>query len=218
MENQDNNTPVWKHSSGDLHSRLKTRKILGVGETDNGDIHRSKISQVLGHNEHLYVRLPRGFWTFHVLLGVGVTLEALLLLFSPAMAASMGLLPFPTEIHTDALLAARLLGAALAGMAVFMWSLLGTSDKHYARTLLLSLLTYQVLAVIVAGCSGAYNGVLLERRTLMSVGVRIGVGLLSLLYFYKIGEPTSGLRKSASYKDLTKEELQNAKTESKKEA
>ncbi|CAG7831129.1 unnamed protein product [Allacma fusca] len=32
-----------KHSSGDLHSRLKTRKILGVGETDNGDIHRSKI-------------------------------------------------------------------------------------------------------------------------------------------------------------------------------
>ncbi|XP_076030593.1 tumor protein p53-inducible protein 11-like isoform X3 [Oratosquilla oratoria] len=186
MENQDNNTPVWKHSSGDLHSRLKTRKILGVGETDNGDIHRSKISQVLGHNEHLYVRLPRGFWTFHVLLGVGVTLEALLLLFSPAMAASMGLLPFPTEIHTDALLAARLLGAALAGMAVFMWSLLGTSDKHYARTLLLSLLTYQVLAVIVAGCSGAYNGVLLERRTLMSVGVRIGVGLLSLLYFYKI--------------------------------
>ncbi|GBN82889.1 hypothetical protein AVEN_139953-1, partial [Araneus ventricosus] len=31
-----------KHSSGDLHSRLKTRKILGVGETDNGDIHRSK--------------------------------------------------------------------------------------------------------------------------------------------------------------------------------
>lgn len=33
-----------KHSSGDLQSRLKTRKILGVGETDNGDIHRSKVS------------------------------------------------------------------------------------------------------------------------------------------------------------------------------
>ncbi|GFY74447.1 hypothetical protein TNIN_90371, partial [Trichonephila inaurata madagascariensis] len=31
-----------KHSSGDLQSRLKTRKILGVGETDNGDVHRSK--------------------------------------------------------------------------------------------------------------------------------------------------------------------------------
>ncbi|KAH3857725.1 hypothetical protein DPMN_100338, partial [Dreissena polymorpha] len=31
-----------KHSSGDLHSRLKTRKLLGVGETDDGDVHRSK--------------------------------------------------------------------------------------------------------------------------------------------------------------------------------
>ncbi|RXG53638.1 Tumor protein p53-inducible protein 11 [Armadillidium vulgare] len=30
-----------KHSSSDLLSRLKTRKILGVGETDNGDIHQS---------------------------------------------------------------------------------------------------------------------------------------------------------------------------------
>ena len=33
-----------KHSSGDLHSRLKTRKLLGVGETDDGDVHRSKVS------------------------------------------------------------------------------------------------------------------------------------------------------------------------------
>ena len=32
-----------KHSSGDLHSRLKTRKLLGVGETDDGDVHRSKV-------------------------------------------------------------------------------------------------------------------------------------------------------------------------------
>ena len=32
-----------KHSSGDLHSRLKTRKVLGVGATDNGDVHRSKV-------------------------------------------------------------------------------------------------------------------------------------------------------------------------------
>ena len=33
-----------KHSSGDLHSRLKTRKLLGVGETDDGDVHRSKVN------------------------------------------------------------------------------------------------------------------------------------------------------------------------------
>lgn len=33
-------------SSGDLHSRLKTRKLLGVGETDDGDVHRSKVSNL----------------------------------------------------------------------------------------------------------------------------------------------------------------------------
>lgn len=33
-----------KHSSGDLHSRLKTRKMLGVGMVaEDGDIHRSKV-------------------------------------------------------------------------------------------------------------------------------------------------------------------------------
>ncbi|GFX84415.1 transposable element Tc3 transposase [Trichonephila clavipes] len=44
--------PTWKHSSGDLHSRLKTRKILGVGETDNGDIHRSKFGLAIHQNDH----------------------------------------------------------------------------------------------------------------------------------------------------------------------
>lgn len=36
-----------KLSSSDLHSRLKTRKVLGVGETDDGDVHRSKVRIVM---------------------------------------------------------------------------------------------------------------------------------------------------------------------------
>ena len=46
-----------KHSSGDLHSRLKTRKILGVGETDNGDIHRSKVTKNTFEFQAIYVYL-----------------------------------------------------------------------------------------------------------------------------------------------------------------
>lgn len=39
-----------KQSSGDLQSRLKSRKILGVGATDDGlDIHRSKVSNGASH-------------------------------------------------------------------------------------------------------------------------------------------------------------------------
>lgn len=42
-----------KQSSADLQSRLKSRKILGVGATDDGlDIHRSKV----GYNYRTYVQ------------------------------------------------------------------------------------------------------------------------------------------------------------------
>ncbi|XP_060580953.1 uncharacterized protein LOC132737636 isoform X1 [Ruditapes philippinarum] len=59
-----------KHSSGDLHSRLKTRKLLGVGETDDGDVHRSKLSQILGHSDQLYIRLPSGLRFWQIILAV----------------------------------------------------------------------------------------------------------------------------------------------------
>ncbi|KAK8381807.1 hypothetical protein O3P69_015077 [Scylla paramamosain] len=196
-----------KHSSGDLHSRLKTRKILGVGETDNGDIHRSKISQVLGHNEHLYVKLPRGFWSAHVAMGVGVTLEAGLLLLTPGLASRLGLMPCgDDDDDDDDTTASRVAGAALAGLCVFVWSLLGTSDKHYARTMLLSMLTYQILSICVtAGAAltqqeptlvveeegGAAEGrdgeeSLLGSRLALFVGLRALMCLLCLAYFYSI--------------------------------
>ncbi|XP_069158038.1 LOW QUALITY PROTEIN: tumor protein p53-inducible protein 11-like [Procambarus clarkii] len=207
--------PQRKHSSGDLHSRLKTRKILGVGRTDNGDIHRSKISQVLGHNEHLYVRLPRGFWSAHVLMGAGVTVETLLLLLFPGIAAHLGVMPPDmTEADDDpqgaGVTASRVAGAALAGLCVFVWSLLGTSDKHYARTMLLSMLTYHILSICV-GAASAFtqqneDEALLENRLVMIIGMRAVMCLICLAYFYSIGEPTFGIRKSTSYKDLAKDE------------
>ncbi|CAB3400648.1 unnamed protein product [Caenorhabditis bovis] len=62
----DPNVVSRKQSASDLQSRLKTRKLLGVGELagDNGEVYKSKISQLLGINESLYVRLPRGmlYW------------------------------------------------------------------------------------------------------------------------------------------------------------
>lgn len=67
---------VRKHSCGDLVSRLKSRKLLGVGES-SGEIHRSKISQLLGHSEHLFTRYPIGFWQWYRLLLVYFTLTGL---------------------------------------------------------------------------------------------------------------------------------------------
>lgn len=45
-----------KHSQTDLVSRLKTRKILGVGgEDDDGEVHRSKVGR-----GGLQLATPRG--------------------------------------------------------------------------------------------------------------------------------------------------------------
>ena len=48
-----------KSSCGDLQSRLKVRKMLGVGDT-TGSVGSagSKISQILGHSDNLIFQLP----------------------------------------------------------------------------------------------------------------------------------------------------------------
>ncbi|XP_010166125.2 tumor protein p53-inducible protein 11, partial [Antrostomus carolinensis] len=70
-----------KHSQTDLVSRLKTRKILGVGgEDDDGEIHRSKISQVLGNEIKFAVREPLGLRVWQLVSAVmfsGVAIMAL---------------------------------------------------------------------------------------------------------------------------------------------
>uniref|UniRef100_G1PZW7 Tumor protein p53-inducible protein 11 n=1 Tax=Myotis lucifugus TaxID=59463 RepID=G1PZW7_MYOLU len=70
-----------KHSQTDLVSRLKTRKILGVGgEDDDGEVHRSKISQVLGNEIKFAVREPLGLrvWQFvSAVLFSGIAVMAL---------------------------------------------------------------------------------------------------------------------------------------------
>uniref|UniRef100_A0A8C9MJF4 Tumor protein p53-inducible protein 11 n=1 Tax=Serinus canaria TaxID=9135 RepID=A0A8C9MJF4_SERCA len=60
-----------KHSQTDLVSRLKTRKILGVGgEDDDGEVHRSKISQVLGNEIKFAVREPLGLRVWQLVSAV----------------------------------------------------------------------------------------------------------------------------------------------------
>ncbi|XP_047493498.1 uncharacterized protein LOC125042077 [Penaeus chinensis] len=163
-----------------------------------------QISQVLGHNEHLYVKLPKGFWSAHVIMGAGVTMEAVLLLLAPSIASSLGVTP---HLDEDATPAARVAGAALAGLCVFVWSLLGTSDKHYARTMLLSMITYHVLAVCVAGAAAFTEDdadAVDEYRLAMVVALRAAMCLLCLAYFYSIagytpirGQKPSGFPQSS---------------------
>ncbi|KAM3855635.1 tumor protein p53-inducible protein 11 isoform 2-T4 [Vipera latastei] len=124
-----------KHSQTDLVSRLKTRKILGVGgEDDDGEVHRSKISQVLGNEIKFAVREPLGLrvWQFvSAIIFSGVAIMAL---------------TFPDQIYdavfkeevVNSKMPIRLYGGALLSISLIMWNALYTSEKVIIRWTLLT--------------------------------------------------------------------------------
>jgi len=170
-----------KHSSGDLHSRLKTRKVLGVGATDNGDVHRSKISQVLGHNEHLYVRFPRGLLHWYLMLTAGLGLQGSLLTLSPSWAVQLSLLT-AQQPTADVALIARGYGVTLLGLSHLLYAVWSTSDKVIIRSGL------GVLAITDAVAIGTHLVAIFQtgtwsRWSLLHMGLRgisAGVNLIYL--------------------------------------
>ncbi|XP_036747491.2 tumor protein p53-inducible protein 11 isoform X2 [Manis pentadactyla] len=124
-----------KHSQTDLVSRLKTRKILGVGgEDDDGEVHRSKISQVLGNEIKFAVREPLGLrvWQFvSAVLFSGIAVMAL---------------AFPDQLYDAVFDGAqvtsktpiRLYGGALLSISLIMWNALYTAEKVIIRWTLLT--------------------------------------------------------------------------------
>ncbi|XP_054711518.1 tumor protein p53-inducible protein 11-like isoform X2 [Uloborus diversus] len=189
-----------KHSSGDLHSRLKTRKILGVGETDNGDIHRSKISQLLGHNEHLYVKFPRGFWLWHLSMALAFTLLGFKNMFFPGESSAESQTEETSNTTEDGDLSTRLYGSMLLVMAFLLWSFWGTMDKGIARTMLLAIALCQFLQV-VAILSSEW-GYVWNWRTLTQLLLRTFLILPNGYFYRNIGFCGLRMRKSTSFNNL----------------
>ncbi|KAG8197775.1 hypothetical protein JTE90_006816 [Oedothorax gibbosus] len=189
-----------KHSSGDLHSRLKTRKILGVGETDNGDIHRSKISQLLGHNEHLYVKFPRGYCMWHLSMALLFTGLGFNNLFFPASSYDVPARDLSAESTIVEDLACRFYGCASLTVAFFLWSFWGTMDKGVARTLLVACAlchTLQVVAIVTSQW-----GHLMSLRTFFYLFLRSLLVLPNAYFYRNIGFCGLRMRKSNSFSNL----------------
>ncbi|CAG5132112.1 unnamed protein product [Candidula unifasciata] len=127
-----------KHSSGDLHSRLKTRKLLGVGETDDGDIHRSKLSQILGHSDQLYIKLPYGLRIWQIVMAIMFTMTGLWALVLPSQIFQT---LDTTEDHITSL-PVRLYGGAVLSLSVVYWMTLNSQDRDIIRMCLLSSIVY----------------------------------------------------------------------------
>ncbi|XP_038663312.1 tumor protein p53-inducible protein 11-like isoform X2 [Scyliorhinus canicula] len=77
---------IKKHSQSDLVSRLKTRKILGVGgKDDDGEIHRSKISQVLGNEMKFAMREPLGLRIWQLMSAIMFSVVGMMALAFPEL-------------------------------------------------------------------------------------------------------------------------------------
>ncbi|XP_065260219.1 tumor protein p53-inducible protein 11 [Emys orbicularis] len=172
-----------KHSQTDLVSRLKTRKILGVGgEDDDGEVHRSKISQVLGNEIKFAVREPLGLrvWQFvSAIIFSGVAIMAL---------------TFPDQLY-DAIFEEesvnsktpiRLYGGALLSLSLIMWNALYTSEKVIIRWTLLTEACYFGVQFLVTTITLVESG-RISTGAMLLLTSRILFTLITVYYYYQVG-------------------------------
>ncbi|CAD6188948.1 unnamed protein product [Caenorhabditis auriculariae] len=149
-----------KQSASDLQSRLKTRKLLGVGElARNGDVYRSKISQLLGINESLYVRLPRGLMYWNTVNTLYFYMTGFLCIVLPRAGIRID---YGVSVTSDQSLALiRLYGAVLLSYGLLFRSiLLQRETRAEIATLLLVtaiLHSLQTAVSIIAGMASPLN-------------------------------------------------------------
>ncbi|XP_072047884.1 tumor protein p53-inducible protein 11-like isoform X2 [Amphiura filiformis] len=144
-----------KQSSGDLQSRLKTRKLLGVGENEDGSVPLSKISQILGHDDHYLINLPAGLRLWQVTTAVAFTAIA-----SLAMCFPVGLFEtvFASSCGQESVLPIRLFGGAITCLALLYWSAIKSVSRHIIRWTLLTEILYLTIQTLVMFLSLLGNG------------------------------------------------------------
>ncbi|XP_015281626.1 PREDICTED: tumor protein p53-inducible protein 11 [Gekko japonicus] len=172
-----------KHSQTDLVSRLKTRKILGVGgEDDDGEVHRSKISQVLGNEIKFAVREPLGLrvWQFvSAIIFSGVAIMAL---------------TFPDQLYdavfdeesVNSKTPIRLYGGALLSISLIMWNALYTSEKVIIRWTLLTEACYFGIQFLVTTITLVETGQASLGAALLLFS-RVLFVCISIYYYYQVG-------------------------------
>ncbi|XP_072551064.1 tumor protein p53-inducible protein 11b isoform X1 [Salminus brasiliensis] len=172
-----------KHSQTDLVSRLKTRKILGVGgEDDDGEVHRSKISQMLGNEIKFAVREPVGLRIWILFSAVAFTVMALMALAFPNQLYEV---VFERE-ETATSVSIRLYGGALLSLSLIMWNGLYTAEKVIIQWTLLSEACYFAVQFLVTSVTLVELG-LLSNHAIILLLSRIVFLTISLSYYYHLG-------------------------------
>ncbi|XP_056383751.1 tumor protein p53-inducible protein 11 isoform X2 [Hyla sarda] len=168
-----------KHSQTDLVSRLKTRKILGVGgEDDDGEVHRSKISQVLGNEIKFAVREPLGLRVWQFLCAVMFTGVAIMALSFPDQLYEAVFDKGAVSSKTST----RLYGGALLSISLIIWNSMSTSEKLIIRWTLLTEACYFSVQFVVTIVTMIESG-----STTVTASILVCCCLLFVLvciYFY----------------------------------
>uniref|UniRef100_A0AAY5KJF7 Tumor protein p53-inducible protein 11 n=1 Tax=Esox lucius TaxID=8010 RepID=A0AAY5KJF7_ESOLU len=160
-----------KHSQSDLVSRLKTRKILGVGgEDDEGEVHRSKLSQMLGNDIKYQVREP---------VGSKCLFQALV--FPNQLYEVM----FEEEI-SNATVSIRLYGGALLSLSLIFWNGVYTQEKIIIQWTLLSEACYFAVQFLVTSVTLVEMGSLPSAALLLLLSRMLFLGV-TLLYYHHLG-------------------------------
>ncbi|KAM4619067.1 tumor protein p53-inducible protein 11b isoform 2-T3 [Polymixia lowei] len=172
-----------KHSQTDLVSRLKTRKILGVGgEDDDGEVHRSKISQMLGNEIKFAVREPIGLRVWILISAVTFTVMALMALLFPNQLYEV---VFEEELTTTSI-SIRLYGGALLSLALIMWNGLYTAEKVIIQWTLLSEACYFAVQFLVTSITLVEIGTMPNTAILLLLS-RVLFLVVTLAYYYHLG-------------------------------
>ncbi|XP_015719992.1 tumor protein p53-inducible protein 11 [Coturnix japonica] len=172
-----------KHSQTDLVSRLKTRKILGVGgEDDDGEVHRSKISQVLGNEIKFAVREPLGLRVWQLVSAVMFSGVAIMALAFPDQLYDA----IFNEESVSSKIPIRLYGGALLSISLIMWNALYTAEKVIIRWTLLTEACYFAVQFLVTMVSLVESSRMATGAVLLLVS-RVFFVLISIYYYYQVG-------------------------------
>ncbi|XP_072348344.1 tumor protein p53-inducible protein 11-like [Scyliorhinus torazame] len=184
MAVKSHNSLLKKHSQTDLVSRLKSRKILGVGgEDDEGEVHRSKISQMLGNEFKFALHEPYGLRCWQFTSAVTFTIAGILALVSPRMLHGWLLLE---EYRPSCKASLRLHGGALLSISLILWSAFHTSEKTIIRWTLLSETCYFIVQFLVILASAVDQGLFSQDAGVLLLSYAF-FGTFSVFYYFQVG-------------------------------
>lgn len=168
--------PVRRRSFDDAQSRLKCRKLLGIGGKEP-----SKVLQVLGSHESYFISIPRGYETWQVVVPSFLSVVSIMLLIFPSQC--LRALGDTKDCSSFAVsLCCRLLASALLGIVGISWGTKPTTISSIKRILILHC-TYCGAATLFLGLASLS----VRTKALIILTALHGLmAMVSLFYFVAV--------------------------------